>query len=68
MKKQPKLYGYSDAARFVSVSHQRFGKLVKDYKIPYQQIACGKVFFEEDLIEFKKSSIRRENLKYQKNR
>jgi len=66
MKNRPKVLGTADAARLLGISHQRFGKLARDYEIPHQTISCGKVFFEQDILDFKNSEERKENMKYLK--
>lgn len=67
IKKRPKILGFSQAAKFVGVSPQRFGLLVKKYNIIYQQIPGTKVFFEDDLIDFIRSQERQKNMeRYEK--
>lgn len=63
-KQRPKLYGYREAAKFLGISHQHFGRLVKQYSIPSQKVSYGRVFFEDDLIFFREHNARKENLKY----
>ncbi len=63
LKNRPTVQGYKEAAKYLGLSHQRFNALVVRYKIPYQKIACGRIFFKDDLTAFRISTPRQKNLK-----
>lgn len=62
--KRPKVFGKKEVAEFLGISVQRLDILMKRYDIPYQQISCGKIFFEDDIKEFTESKRRQKNLRF----
>ena len=50
---RPKIIGTSEAATLLEISRQRLNYLILRDKIPYQKISAGKVFFEEDILEYR---------------
>jgi len=51
---RPKVLGTSEAATLLEISRQRLNYLILRDKIPFQKIAAGKVFFEEDIMIYKR--------------
>jgi len=51
---RPKILGTSEAAGLLGVARQRLNYLILRDKIPFQRIAAGKVFFEEDIMIYKR--------------
>lgn len=52
---RPKILGTSEAATLLGISRQRLNYLVLRDNIPFQKITAGKVFFEQDILEYKNS-------------
>jgi len=51
---RPELFGYGDAAHFLEMSHQRFNYLVKRDNIYFKTTSSGRIFFKEDIVEYKR--------------
>ncbi|QMU63185.1 MAG: hypothetical protein GKR88_02120 [Flavobacteriaceae bacterium] len=61
---RPKLLGYTDAANFLGISHQRFNYIISRYNIPFQKTSSGRIFFEEDIVAFQQA--RKDKLKHRR--
>jgi len=51
---RPIILGTSEAAALLEISRQRLNYLILRDRIPFQKIAAGKVFFEEDILNYLK--------------
>ena len=52
-----RVYGTTDARKYLKISEQYFLRLVQEHKIPFQKTSSGRIFFEPDLIRFKNQRI-----------
>lgn len=48
-----------DVAKLLNVSYQYIDKLVKQERLPCQQTSSGRIFLEEDVLQFKKERERK---------
>lgn len=59
MASSPKVMAAGDVADLLGVTYQYIDKLAREGRLPYQQTSAGKVFFEEDVMAFKKEREQR---------
>jgi hypothetical protein len=54
MDKTRKVMAAGDVAECLGVSYQYIDKLAESERLPFQQTSSGRIFFEEDVLAFKK--------------
>lgn len=59
MRKFPKVLATGEVAELLDVSYQYVDKLVKEGRLRHQQTASGRVYLEEDVIEFMRERDRK---------
>lgn len=59
MTKNPKILAAGDVADILGVSYQYIDKLAREGRLPFQMTSSGKVFFEDDVLAFKRERERK---------
>jgi excisionase family DNA binding protein len=54
MSKSSKLLAAGDVVKLLNVTYQYIDKLVQEGRLPYQQTSSGRIFFEDDVLAFKR--------------
>lgn len=54
MPKNPKVMAAGDVADLLGVSYQYIDKLAREGRLPFQMTSSGKIFLEEDVLNFQK--------------
>lgn len=59
MRNFPKVMAIGDVVETLGVSRQYINRIVREGLLQSQMTSAGKIFFEEDVMEFKKDRLRR---------
>lgn len=54
MAKNTRILSAGDVRKLLKVTYQYIDKLTLEGRLPFQQTSSGKIFFEEDVLAFKK--------------
>lgn len=55
----PRVLASGDVARLLDVSYQYVDRLAKEGRLQFQQTSSGRIFLEEDVLDFKREREKR---------